>query len=293
MSGVYSLVNIPCLMRDLARHPRGAGLATDLLRAAALDADAFASLDRVRIAADAPARREALAQRMQIEPRALEVLAATRDMATTSGLDAWTAAVDVLETTPMGGLDELVGLVRDEVCAGAWARGDGLAVATWPTALDVVADGVRATYAADICPEIAAPLGRPWRRWLASGRVVIPPAAGGVADAVTRLRAATPHQLLAAAQGLRRQRADGWSWAMAMHDACWAVHLTGRETVAFVAQLHALRALLAATPKDGRPSPDTCAAVVAGVHARVVADVLAADVLAALTAPLDAALGCV
>ena len=32
--------------------------------------------------------------------------------------------------------------------------------------------------------------------------------------------------------------------------------------------------------------------VVAAVHARVVADVLAADVLAALTAPLDAALGC-
>jgi hypothetical protein len=287
---VYSLVNVPCLLRDLGRHPRGAGLAADLLRIAALDVDAFASLDRVRVAADAPMRREALAQRMRIEPRALQVLAATRDVATTSGIDAWTAAVDVLETAPMGGLDELSRFVRDELCADAWARGDDLAVATWPTALDVVADGVRARYAADICPEIVAPLGRPWRRWLAAGAHTVPPVDAAVADVVTRLRTATPRQLLDAAQGLRRQRAEGWSWAIAMHDACWAVHLTGREVVALTAQLHALRALLAATPNDTRPSPDVCAAVVAAVHARVASDVLAGDVLAGLTAPLDAAL---
>jgi hypothetical protein len=292
VSGVYSLVNIPCLMRDLARHPRGAGVAADLLRIAALDAEAFGSLDRVRSAADAPGRREALRQRMQIEPRALQVLAATRDVATTVGIDAWTAAVDVLDTAPMGGLDDLVAFVRDEVCAGAWSRADGLAVATWPTALDVIADRVRATYAADTCPEIAGPLGRPWRRWLSTSGQLVPSADPVVADVLARLRSATPHQLDYAAQGLRRQRAEGWSWATDMHDACWAVHLTGRETVALTAQLHALRALRAALPPGSKPSPDTAAAVVAAVHARIAADVLAGDVLAALTAPLDAALGC-
>ena len=290
MSGVYSLVNVPCLVRDLSRHPRGAGLAADLLRAAALDQAAFSSLDTVRLAADAATRRDALAEQMRVEPRALQVLAATRDMATTSGIDAWTTAVDVLEAAPMGSLDELVGFVRDEVCAAAWARADDLAVATWPTALDVVADGVRARYAAELWPEIAAPLGRPWRRWLWATGHAVPSVDAAVADVVVQLRDASPQQLQQAAQGLRRQRAEGWSWAIAMHDACWAVHLTGRETVALTAQLHALRALLAATPAGTKPSPDTCAAVVAAVHARVVADVLAGDVLAALTAPLDAAL---
>ena len=73
-----------------------------------------------------------------------------------------------------------------------------------------------------------------------------------------------------------------------MHDACWAVHLAGRERTALVAQLHAVRALLDASSAAGmRPSPDVSAAVVATVHARVVADVLADDVFAALTKPLE------
>src|SRR5437764_4438544 len=162
------MVNVPCLARDLIRHPRGGELATDLLRVAGLGPEQFASLDQVRVAADAAERREALATRMSIEPRALQVLAATRDVAGSVGLEAWTAAVDVLEAAPMGALTDLVDTVRDEICDAAWSRADGLAVTTWSTALDVVADGVRATYAAEICPEIAAPLGRPWRRWLAT-----------------------------------------------------------------------------------------------------------------------------
>src|SRR5205807_1655210 len=134
----------------------------------ALGPDDFASVDRVRVGADAARRRDALATRMLVEPRALQVLAATRDVGTDVGLDAWSAAVDVLEAAPIGGLPELVDLVRDEICASAWSRGEGLAVATWPTALDVVADGIRATYATDIAPDLAGALGRPWRRWLAA-----------------------------------------------------------------------------------------------------------------------------
>jgi hypothetical protein len=288
MSGAYSMVNVPCLARDLARHPRGGELATELLRVAALGPEQFASLDRVRIAADAVVRREALATRMSIEPRALQVLAATRDVATTSGLDAWTAAVDVLEAAPMGALTDLVDMVRDEICDAAWARADGLAVTQWTAALDVVADGVRATYAAEVCPEIAAPLGRPWRRWLRATRQSAAPADPALADVIAAVRGASPQALEAAAQQLRRQRADGWSWAIAMHDACWAVHLAGRERTALVAQLHAVRALLDAGKSSGTgPSPDVSAAVVAAVHARVVSDVLADDVFAALTTPLE------
>jgi hypothetical protein len=290
MSGVYTMVNAPCLARDLARHPRGGAVATDLLRAAALTPGGFAALDTARLAADAPARRDSLAARMRLQPRALQVLAATRDVATTAGLEAWTAAVDVLDVTPMGALDDLVDLVKDEICDPAWSRADGLAVTAWSTALDVVADGVRATYAAQICPEIAAPLGRPWRRWLAASGHAPAPVDATVAGLIAAVRAASPQRLAGAADRLRRQRADGWSWAIAMHDACWAVHLTGRERVALVAQLHALRALLDVLPDSDRPSPALSAAVVAAVHAHVVADVLADDVFAGLVAPLAGSL---
>ena len=291
MSGAYSMVNVPCLVRDLARHPRGSELAMDLLRAAALGPAELASLDVVRVAADAAVRREALATRMSLEPRALQVLAAARDVASTSGLEAWTAAVDVLEAAPMGALVDLVDLVRDEICAAAWSRADGLAVTPHTTALDVVADGIRATYSDHICPEIAGPLGRPWRRWLASTGHQGAATDGSVADLVSALPDVAPDGLEGAAHQLRRQRADGWSWAIAMHDACWAVHLTGRERVALVAQLHAVRAMLDPTrTSDERLSPDAVAAVTAAVHARVVHDVLAEDVFVALTTPLDTAL---
>ncbi|HET7312441.1 MAG TPA: hypothetical protein VFJ17_14060 [Mycobacteriales bacterium] len=291
MSGAYSMVNVPCLARDLSRHPRGAALATDLLRAAALGPDQYVDLDRVRVAVDAPSRRQELAARMALQPRALQVLAATRDVASTSGLEAWTAAVDVLEAAPMGALTDLVDMVRDEICEAAWSRADGLAVTSWTSALDVVTDGVRATYADELCPEIAAPLGRPWRRWLTATSHAPAPVDPLVADVVTAVREMSSGQLSAAAQQLRHQRAEGWSWALAMHDACWAVHLAGRERIALVAQLHAVRALLdAGRPGGERPSPDAVSAVVAAVHARVVSDVLADDVAVALTTPLDSAL---
>jgi hypothetical protein len=290
MSGVYSLVNVPCLVRDMARHPRGGALAADLLRATALGPAEFASLERLRVVPGAAQRRAELVERSQAAPRALQVLAAARDVASTMGIDGWAAASDVLDIAPIGGLVELVDVVRDEICAAAWRRSDGLAVATWPTALDIVADGVRATYASHDHGDVAMALGRPWRRWLASRQlpsVDLDPASDGV---IARVSSASVEQLARAADGLRRQRAAGWSWALAMHDACWAIELTGRERSALVAQMHGVRAVLRAHA-GRRPAPDVVAAVVMSVHAHVVADVLAADVVAAMTAPVDAALG--
>jgi hypothetical protein len=289
MSGAYSMVNVPCLARDLVRHPRGSELATDLLRAAALGPAEFAALDELRIPADAPVRREALATRMSLQPRALQVLAATRDVASSIGLEAWTAAVDVLEAAPMGALADLVDMVRDEICDAAWSRADGLAVTSHTAALDVVADGVRAAYADGICADVAGPLGRPWRRWLVTTGHAPARIDATVSGVVEQLRAMTPDRLARGAQQLRDQRAAGWSWAAAMHDACWAVHLTGRERMTLVAQMHAVRTLLEGCSPGARPSPDATAAVIGAVHARVVRDVLTEDVFVALTTPFEAA----
>ena len=76
MTTTYSLVNAPVLARDLARHPHGPGVAADLLRALALDEAALVELDTVRVSSDAARRRAAVTERMAIEPRALQVLAA-------------------------------------------------------------------------------------------------------------------------------------------------------------------------------------------------------------------------
>jgi hypothetical protein len=69
-----------------------------------------------------------------------------------------------------------------------------------------------------------------------------------------------------------------------MHDATWAVHLTGRGRSALVAQLHALLALLAVT--GPRPPLRAVATVVAAAQADVVVDVLDTATYDALTQPL-------
>jgi hypothetical protein len=286
---VYSFVNAPTLVRDLARHDRGGAVATDLLRALTLTADDLADLDLLRVAPTAPARRAEVLTRLRAMPGALTVLAAARDVAGTTGMEAWTAAVDVLDAAAIGSVDDLLRFVRHDVLDQAWTGGQALALARHPGALDVVADGVLATYAADGVAELARPLGRPWRRWLAQRRVGVPAVDAPVADIVTDIRATSPQRLSVAADELRRQRSAGWSWPAAMHDACWAVHLTGRERLAARAQLHALRAVLGVT--GARPRPDLVAAVVAAVHATVVADVLDAPAVAAMTAPLHVAVG--
>src|SRR5439155_19309489 len=108
----------------------------------------------------------------------------------------------------------------------------GIAVARHPVALDVVTDGVLASYAAEACGASAVSLGRPWRRWLAARRPVLPAVTEAAGDVVARIESMSPTGLTAAAQLLREQRARGWSWPAAMHDACWAVCLTGRQRAA-------------------------------------------------------------
>jgi len=285
---VYSFVNIPTLVRDLARHDRGGAVATDLLRALALTADDLADLDRVRVATTASARRSDVLVQLRATPGALTVLAAARDVAGDVGLQAWTSAVDVLDAAAIGGVDDLLRFVRYDVLDSAWTGDGDLALVRHPVALDVVADGVLATYAADGAAELARPLGRPWRRWLAHRGIGIPAVDAPVADLVAAVAACSPARLAVAADELGRMRATGWSWPAALHDACWAVHLTGRERLAARAQLHALRALVGVTGR--RPRPDLVAAVVAAVHAAVVEDVLDASAVAAMTAPLHVAL---
>ena len=73
-----------------------------------------------------------------------------------------------------------------------------------------------------------------------------------------------------------------------MHEACWAVHLTGRERAATIAQLHALIALVRVWAPQ-RPPLRAVSMTSAAVHAEVVADVLDTTTRAAMSQPLFSA----
>jgi hypothetical protein len=269
---VYSLVNIATLVRDLARHPRAERVATELLRAFALGPAELEALDRVRYDADAQARRRAaVLEADAARPRALHVLAAARGFADDLGIDAYVAAVDVLEQASIGDLEALARFVRDDVLTEAWAVDTDVAdlvVARRPVALDVVVDGVLGTFAGD--DELAAP----WLRWAADH---------GIAPEAT----AWPHVIRAAGQlrpGVVVAPAPA-EWAARMHDACWAVHLTGRERAAAVTQLHALR-VLARAWAPAPPPLRVVSMTAAAVHGTVVADVLDGATATAMSQPL-------
>lgn len=270
---VYSLVNTPALIRDLARLPSGPALAADLLQAFALTPPDLEVLDaraRRNPGADA-VRRAALLHADAGRARAHAVLATVRSEADERGLAAYGGSVDLLANATIGGLDDLVRYLRHEVLADAWARADGLAVAAYPAALDIVTDGLVATYSG------RADLGRAWRHWCA-----VHPVAGSavayplIVDMVRRIEPAARPVVPA-------------EWAAHMHEACWAVHLAGRERAATVTQLAALRALFNAT-KPAQPGHALVATVVAAVHACVGSDLLAPDVYDALTQPFFALL---
>lgn len=274
---MYSLVNVAVLCRDLARHPNGAAVVDDLLHMFALDDARLEALDAVRVAPGTAALRHRVRAHMSTPLRAPALLAAARKA----------ADVDGLGRTPLGTFDDVLRFTRDEVLEHAWVRITGLVVARWPHALDIVGDGLAASYASAFAP-FATPLGLAWRHWTRTTGLV--PAGLGeptVAEMVARVARADAQALDRVADALSAARAGGWSWAASMHDACWAVELTGRRRIAAVAQLHALGAVLSVTTA---PRPAAVAAVVAAVHAAVVADVLPTPTLAGMTVALDAQL---
>lgn len=266
---MYSLVNVATLVRDLARHPRADQVATELLRAFALRPDDVAALDAWDYDGESAAvrRRQVLADDT-MTPRALPVLAAARAFADDLGIDAYSAAVDVLENATIGDLADLQAFVRRDVLAWCWDNGTDLAVTTHPQALDIVADGVVGAYADD------ASLAQPWRDFVAMHGIA--GARTDWPDVVAAVRRLTRDAVVAPAPA---------EWAARMHEACWAVHLTGRERAATVTHLHALRALAQAWAPD-RPPLRVVSMTSAAVHAEVVADVLDGATRAAMTQPL-------
>ena len=267
-------MNMPVLGFDLCRLAGGPELAGILLRVLALDEPALRELAVVpRLPARRPAPAPALAG-------ALRGLRAEPD-----GALASVDAVRTLERSMIGDFDALVRLVRDDLLSWTWHEAGSV---RWQSpdataAVAVLVDELAEVYGRASDPE----------RDLTSAthdQLDLGPHGAQVHRLIERVATMTPAQtqrLRDAAIG-RRPRTQ---WAAAVHDASWAVYLTGRLRSTAAAQLLAVRAFR----RGGLSAQDAAYGVwnvISGaVQAIAVGDLLPRETLELLTRACDEALG--
>ncbi len=285
----YSLVSSPVLGFDLVRVPGGSEVAGVLLRALACGPAELAVLAARH---DAPARERAwphvraASDRRPAMPQALGAVADGLDELADGGLPGRRvdAALSLLRSSTIADADALVRLVHGDVLDWTWSTQDGVAVRSDEAArgADVLADAAVGAYLSGrLGPPVADALAAPYRAALRA----LPPvldgeeAAGsalpdGVRGVLGRLATLTDADRTALEGAAERARSGDGQWAVAVHDASWAVHLTGRTRTAAAAQLHAVRGFVAAG-LGALPDAAGLWNLVSGVvHAEMVADLL-------------------
>ena len=303
----YSLVSSPVLGFDLVRLPAGesaAGVLVRALQAGPTELDVLASRH------DAAARASAweVVRAAAAEVRSIsDVLSDVAngllerehgDADVADRLEA--GVVRVLQASTVADADALVRLVHHDVLDWTWTvpveGGPGLRTETAAHAADVLADAAVSAYLGDRLPaEVRRALAGPYLsacRELTSSAVPevedVPAGVAAVLDRLTRLDGTDRACLRAAAEG---DRAVGGEWAGAVHEASWAVHLSGRTRTAAVAQLLAVRAFRAGGLDAADGAGGLWNLVSGVVHAEVVADLLPGEAREVLVRPWDAAFG--
>ena len=273
----YSLVNVPALGYDLVRLPHGEQVALVLRTALACGPEELTAL-----AAHHPGesrsprwdevlggrRNQTLRSTLELADRALERAVAG---------DAGSSGVLLrrLERAAIGDLPALERVLRHDILDWTWLRSGDLAVQDpqLSRGADVLADAAASAY----CSE---QLGDSTRRAMAApflaARVQADgptgnPALDGLLAAVARCNESDREAWRGAVD---EQRPGTATWAPAMHQATWAVHLSQRLRAAADAQLAAVVAFREAgfTPRDA--AYGVWNALSGAVQATVVADLL-------------------
>ncbi len=285
----YSLVSSPVLGFDLVRVPGGSAVAGVLLRGLACGPAELAVLAHGH---DAPARERAwphvraVSERQPSMPAALGAVAEGLDELAGAGLPGrrMDAALNLLRSSTIADADALVRLVHGDVLDWTWTTQGGVAVRGDEAArgADVLADAAVGAYLSErLAPAVADALAAPYRAALRT----LPPvvdgreAAGsalpdGVREVLGRLATLGDADRAALEVAADRARGGDGQWAVAVHDASWAVHLTGRTRTAAAAQLHAVQGFLAAGLGALQDAAGLWNLVSGVVHAGMVADLL-------------------
>jgi len=299
----YSLVSSPVLGFDLVRLPAGESAADVVIRA--LRAGPH-ELDVLAARHDAAARTAAWQVVRAAAAEVPQITDVLSDVA--NGLlerefgDADTAerlergVVRVLQASTVADADALVRLVHHDVLDWTWTvpveGSPGLRTETAARAADVLADAAVSAYLGDRLPaEVRRTLAGPYLsacRELAATdeREDLPAGVVAVLDRLTRLDGTDRACLRASAES---SRAVGGAWAGAVHEASWAVHLSGRTRSAAVAQLLAVRAFRAGGLDAADGAGGLWNLVSGVVHAEVVADLLPGEARDVLLRPWTAA----
>ena len=286
----YSLVSAATLGFDLVRLPAGRAVAEVLLTG--LDADAG---DLSRIAAAHPARgleRDQRGVRAVRSRRAREMAASVphvRNAAAGDGANRAAVLVTQLEQGTIGDAPTLERLLRDDVLGPEHPGTGTLDADLLDEAVDVLADAAVGFWAAGVLPPLV-------RRELtgAFDRVTdagpLSRAGATDLDAEVQTLLASLRELDDAGRARWRTavdlgRAERRPWAGAMHEACWAAHVSGRTRALAAVQLHAVQAFLDGG-FDGRDGASGVWNAVAGcVQGIAMADLLDEASLAVLRAP--------
>jgi hypothetical protein len=182
------------------------------------------------------------------------------------------SAVTALAQAPLCRPDALLAMLRDD--ALDWtsvSRGD-LSVQRWPRAVGVLDDALLAALAGpDLSPAAADLLTAPFRY------AALPTGPGDLGPHTERLL-----RMLDTASGLDAGRAAALAegsaevggWALDVHRACWAVHVTGRTRPAARAQTALARTLARREDRYELAASGAVAALSGAVHATVVSDVV-------------------
>lgn len=209
-----------------------------------------------------------------------------------------------LQTTPLGGLGDLLAMLRGDVLDWAWERGpDGLAVQRYTAGADVVSDALAAAYLGDQLSQASRRrLAEPFQGWLtAQGSIEglwPPPLPKGAAlgPASEQLRALVDDVATLSSADLDRlalncdaARSMGNSWPMDMHLAAKAALEVGAIRTVSLVQLAAVRALLTATAPAAPMALRVLPAITGAVACLCVFGTLDAEASGRLLAPWVAA----
>jgi hypothetical protein len=283
----YTLVSAPALGYDLARLPHGPLVAT-VVRTALhasprhLRLLAARHTDRARQDTHASAGVRADAAMSSALPEADRAL----ERALADDAAASSASLRRLETASLGSVESLDAFLRRDVLAWTWAdEEDRSLLATAGLAADVLRDAAASAF-------LEAPPA--WRR-----RMAAPFLGAGVplADSLVPTDHPGVDEVVSAFATLDAGRREAWrdaveecrpwttSWAPAMHQCTWALHLTDRLHLAADAQLAGVQAFRSAGFTGRDASYGAWNALSGVIHARLAEDLVPAPDLEALTSP--------